>query len=166
MSDADVERVFDTSDDNAKSAIRSGTEALIALLYLGGIVGGDDMGYRFRSGIARAEAARGNHAEVDFDVRTAKLRSPQETMAKLEAGKDKEVSYPEIERLWMTDDVSADRVAKWEAQLTENRTVEAAAEDLRTEREALSAMVRYPIPTLIDRERLDSIDIHEESPDD
>jgi hypothetical protein len=152
MSDADVERAFANPDDDAQRAIGGGTDAIVALLYLGGLISGDDMPYRIRAGIARAEAARGNRAEVALDVRTSEMLSPRETVEKLEAGKAEEVTYYESERLWLDDEISVDRLAMRETQFDAGLTLEEVAEAIQQERDAFAPMVRYLTPPLVDRD--------------
>lgn len=152
LSDADLERIFADPDNEAKRAIGGGTDAIVALLYLGGLVGGDDMHYRFRAGIARAEAARNNRAEVDLDIRTSEMLSPEEAIAKLEAGKDDAVTDYEMDRLRLTDDVSVDRLAMQENRFSNGLTLEEVAKTLQHERESFSAMVRYLTVPLVETE--------------
>lgn len=152
MSDTDLEQAFANKDEDAQRAIGGGTDAIIALFYLGGVIVGDDMPYRIRAGIARGEAARGNRVEVDLDIHTSKQLTPLETIEKLEAGKDEEVTDYESERLWLDYDVSVDRIAMRETRFNSGLTLEEIAEAVQQERDAFAAMVRYLTSPLVDRD--------------
>lgn len=152
MSDADLERAFDNPGDKAQRAIGGGTDAIVALLYLGGTIAGDNMPYRIRAGIARAEAARGNRSEVDLAVRTSKMLSPQEAFEGLEAGREDEVTVYEHECLRLDDDISVDRLAMRETRFNHGLSLEEVAEAIQRDRDAFAAMVRYLTPPLVNRD--------------
>lgn len=144
-----LEQAFGAHSSHNSTAIRGRLLSLIALGYYGDQLNNDDAIERVCEAIRGAEAARGNHAAVDFDVRTSSMLTPEEVIEKLESGDERGISFAEYTNLWYDDAVSPDRIAGCELALFSEAPNNLVAE-IRTLREEEPRKPRPPVATVAD----------------
>lgn len=151
LPDEDLKAVFADAPKSQIHGIRGATEPIIALLYYAAKLNGDDIDYRIAEATKAAEAVRGNHAEVDYDVRTTSILSPAETITRLEEtdGAHQAVSVFEQEQLLMAPEVAPERVASLFASGEGGQAVEVLADEIRELRAADESASRPPFATIV-----------------
>lgn len=154
LPDEDLRAMFEDAPETQIRDVRSATEPIIALLYYAATLNGDDIEYRMSEGTKAAEAVRGNHAEVDYSVRTSPLLSPIDVVEQLEATdfSFEGISPVELDQLWWADDVSAERVARLFTPAGSDEEVDELAATISTLRASEEPFPRPPEMTLVDME--------------
>lgn len=152
LPEEDLRAVFEDAPGDQQHSVRSATESITALLYYAAKLNGDDIEYRFTQGMKAAEAVRGDHAEIDFDVRTSPLLSPTETITRLEESEHgfHTVSDAEREQLWRAPEVSPERIARVFGFGEGEETIEEVVEDIQAMRDADEPERRPPFTTIVD----------------
>lgn len=144
LTDAELRRVFEECDDGRGASVRAAAQYVVALMYYGLALTGDDVEYRVASAIRQAEADRGMHASVELDVVTEPFLPPEQRIAALEEDGFARVSFEAFDQLFYDERVSADELAAVISAIDE----EVAAEEIRKEREMMADFERVPTPVV------------------
>lgn len=154
LPDPTLKHTFSQESDQTTPAIRGALLSMMALAYHGSQISGDAVGDRVREAVQAAEAARGKHAAVDFDVRTSSMLTPNEVIERLERGADSGISFAELENLWYDPSVSPERIARCESTVLSENPEELVGE-IRTLRNE-SRQPRPPTATVVSVEQFDA----------
>lgn len=144
LTDEELRRVFEEHDDGQGASMRSTAQYVVALMYYGLALTGDDVEYRLASAIQQAEADRGMHASVEVDVVTEPFLPPAQRIAALKEDGFARVSFEAFDRLFYDERVSADEFAAVVSAIDEEITVE----EIRKERDLMPDFERIPTPVV------------------
>lgn len=141
LTDEELQSVFEGHDEGDGVSIRATAQYVLALMYYGLALTGDDVEYRFANAIRQAEADRGMHATVELDVVTEPFLSPDQRIAALLGDGGGRVSLEAFDRLFYDERVSAEELA---AVVSAIEDEEVTPEAIRQGREGAMHFERAP----------------------
>lgn len=141
LTDEELRSIFEGRDEGDGGSIRATAQYVLALMYYGLALTGDDVEYRFASAIRQAEADRGMHATVELDVVTEPFLPPDQRIAALLGDSGGRVSLEAFDRLFYDERVSAEELA---AVVSAIEDEEVTPEAIRQGREGAMHFERAP----------------------
>ena len=137
----------DTAD--TRRCVRSRAHHVLAFLYYGLQLTGDDVTYRVASAIETAEAANDRDATVTLDIVTQPFLPPDQQIEALKNGAYEQVTAAALDQLWYDEQVPPADVVDAFAALDET---ELTVEDVVAERKWTELVERMPTPVITDVE--------------
>lgn len=143
LTEEELRRIFTGRGDGRAVSIRATAQYVIALMYYGLVLTGDDVEYRVTSAIKQAEADCGMHATVELNILTEPFLPPDQRLAALKDDGFTRVSFEAFDRLFYDERVSAEELAVAASAIDEEGLT---AENIRKMREAATHFERVPTP--------------------
>jgi hypothetical protein len=141
LTDEELRSVFGERGEGHEASMRAAAQYVLALMYYGLSVTGDDVEYRLASAIRQAEADRGMHATVELDVVTEPFLPPGKRITALQEDGFGRVSFEAFDRLFYDERVSDEEFA---AVVSAIEDQEVAPKTIRQERGGVMHFERPP----------------------
>lgn len=141
LTDEELRSIFGGRDESRGASMRAAAQYVLALMYYGLAVTGDDVEYRVASAIRQAEADRGMHATVELDVVTEPFLPPEQRIAALQEDGFGRVSFEAFDRLLYDERVSDEELAAVVAAIEDEGVT---PETIRQERDGVMHLERPP----------------------
>lgn len=156
LTDEELRSIFEGCDGGRGASMRASAQYVLALMYYGLSLTGDDVEYRVGSAIRQAEADQGMHASVELDVVTEPFLPPAQRIAALQQdeGEGGQVSFEAFDRLFYDERVSAEELA---AVVSVIEGEEVTSELIRQARDEVMHFERPPtaVVTSVETETID-----------